>query len=140
MRNPTVKEFDPAKLSVLASTGNPALGRATQIMLMAMGFKHVDISPPKDICERASVMKPTFILFSPEYLTMPIEERLACCCPCSKKDKCNKSLTVIFLRKKSVDSILMSKEMGFDGIIFADQSMDRLHDALKTVFETGGKH
>jgi len=135
-----VSIFDPTKLTVLASTDNPALGRATQIMLMAMGFAKVEISPTKDICARASILKPTFILFSPEYLTMPVEERLACCCPCKKKDKCDKSMTVIFLRKKTVDSVLMSKDMGFDGIIFADQSMDRLHDALETVFMTNEKH
>lgn len=132
--------FDPAKLTVLASTDHPALGRATQIMLMALGFAKVEICPTKDICARASALKPTFILFSPEYLTMPVAERLACSCPCKKKDKCDKSMTVIFLRKKTVDSVLMSKEMGFDGIIFADQSMERLRDALETVYVTNQQH
>jgi hypothetical protein len=135
-----VTAFDPAKLTVLASTDHPALGRATQIMLMALGFAKVEICPTKDICARASALKPTFILFSPEYLTMPVAERLACSCPCKKKDKCDKSMTVIFLRKKTVDSVLMSKEMGFDGIIFADQSMERLHDALETVYVTNQQH
>jgi hypothetical protein len=100
----------------------------------------VEICPTKDICARASALKPTFILFSPEYLTMPVAERLACSCPCKKKDKCDKSMTVIFLRKKTVDSVLMSKEMGFDGIIFADQSMERLRDALETVYVTNQQH
>jgi len=135
-----VTAFDPAKLTVLASTDHPALGRATQIMLMALGFAKVEICPTKDICARASALQPTFILFSPEYLTMPVAERIACCCPCRKKDQCDRSMTVIFLRKKTVDSVLMSKEMGFDGIIFADQSMERLHDALETVYVTNQQH
>jgi hypothetical protein len=131
-----MRSFEPAKLSVLALASNPALGRATQIMLLAMGFNKVDIATPETVCKSATAAKPTFILFTPEFLTMPMEVRIACGCPCKPKDKCGKSLTVIFLRKKTVDSILMSKEMGFDGIIFADQSMERLHDALKTVYQT----
>ncbi|MBL4614942.1 MAG: hypothetical protein JKY27_08730 [Magnetovibrio sp.] len=129
-------KFDPSKLSVLASVGNPALGRATGIMLSALGFANIKISPAENICMNAEQLKPTFILFTPEYLTMPVAERIKCGCPCKKKDKCNKSLIVIFLRKKSVDSVLMSKEMGFDGIVFADQSIDRLYEALQTVYET----
>lgn len=133
-------EFNPAKLSVLAATNTPALGKATQIMLLAMGFTKVEITPIKDVCARADALKPTFILFSPEYLSMPMEERLTCGCPCPKKDKCGKALNVIFLKKKKIDSVLMSNDMGFDGIMFADQSMDRLFEALKTVYTSHEIH
>jgi len=129
-----VTEFNPAKLSVLAATNTPALGQATRIMLLAMGFTKVEITPIKDICARAAELKPTFILFSPEYLTMPMQERLTCGCPCPKKDKCGKSLNVIFLKKKTIDSVLKAKDMGFDGIMFANQPMDRLYEALETVY------
>lgn len=135
-----MKTFDPPALTVLALANNPALGKATQIMLLAMGFGKVVICCAEEVCATADQVKPTFILFTPEYLSMPIAERLKCGCPCNIKIKCDRALSVIFLRKKSVDSILMSKEMGFDGIIFADQSIDRLHDALKTVYESNTTH
>lgn len=129
-----LKEFIPAKLSVLTATNTPALGQATRIMLQAMGFTKVVISPFKDICSHATKLKPTFILFSPEYLTMPVQERLTCGCPCASKNKCDGALNVIFLKKKTIDSVLVSQEMGFDGIMFADQSMERLYEALETVY------
>lgn len=132
--------FDPSTLTVLALANNPALGRATEIMLLAMGFGKVVLTSAEEVCSKADQCKPAFILFTPEYLTMPIAERLKCGCPCKIKIKCDRALSVIFLRKKSVDSVLMSKEMGFDGIIFADQSIDRLYDALKTVYEASTTH
>ena len=130
------KAFDPPSLSVLALASNPALGRATQIMLSAMGFGRVEVCSAEEVCARADTFKPTFILFTPEYLSMPVAERMKCGCPCKPKIQCNRSLSVIFLKKKTVESILMSKDMGFNGIIFADQSMDRLYEALQTVYET----
>lgn len=132
-------EFIPAKLSVLAATNTPALGQATRIMLLAMGFTKVEITLIKDICARATELKPTFILFAPEYLTMSMQDRIKCGCPCPKKDKCGQALNVIFLKKKTIDSVLMSKDMGFDGILFANQPMERLYEALETVY-TSNEH
>jgi|GEM_PF-3587073 len=122
--------------SVLAAISNPALGRATEIMLHAIGFQTVVIAKPEDVCERSEEINPTFIIFTPDYLTSSIQEKMAIGCPCAKKIECKNALTVIFLRKKTMDNIVMSKQMGFDGIIFADQSMERLRDSLKTVFDT----
>ena len=122
--------------SVLAAITNPALGRATEIMLRAIGFETVEIVDPKDVCARSAQVQPTFIIFTPDYLTSSIHEKMEIGCPCSKKIECNKALTVIFLRTKTMENVVMSKQMGFDGIIFADQSMERLREALKTVFDT----
>lgn len=126
--------FNPAKLSVLTATNTPALGKATQIMLKAMGFSQVEVTPFKDLRTQGAELKPTFIIFSPEYLTMPAQERIICGCPCAKKIGCNQALNVIFLKTKTINSVLVSQEMGFDGIIFADQPMERLYEALETVY------
>ena len=126
--------FNPAKLSVLTATNTPALGKATQIMLTAMGFSKVEVTPFNDLCAHGTVLLPTFIIFSPEYLTMPVQERITCGCPCAKKMDCKQALNVIFLKTKTIDSVLVSQEMGFDGIIFADQPMERLYEALETVY------
>ncbi|MCW8914282.1 MAG: hypothetical protein OQK24_00350 [Magnetovibrio sp.] len=129
--------FDPADHKVIATTSTPALGQAMKIMLMAMGFGGVEIVQPEDICKRAEELKPTFILYTPEYLTMPMAEIVKIGCPCSQKKECRNALTVIFLKKKTFESIQASKQIGFDGIIFADQSMDRLLTALETVYQVG---
>ena len=128
--------YEPEKISIVAATNNPALGRATEIMFKSMGFARVEITTTDKLCQRASEVHPTFIIFTPEYLSMPVEDMITCGCPCKSKAGCISSLTIIFLRKKTTDRILMSKQMGFDGIIFADQSMERLHEALQTVYET----
>ena len=132
--------FNPTKLSVLTATNTPALGKATQIMLTAMGFSEVEVTSFKDLFVQGSELKPTFIIFSPEYLSMPVQERITCGCPCAQKMDCKQALNVIFLKTKTIDSVLVSQEMGFDGIIFADQPMERLYEALETVYSSNEAH
>ncbi len=129
--------FDPADHKVIATTGTPALGKAMKIMLKAMGFAAVETLRPEDICTRAEEINPSFILYTPEYLSMPMKDMVKVGCPCAEKKECKNALTVIFLKTKTFDTLQASKQIGFDGIVFADQSMDRLLTALETVYEVG---
>ncbi|OEJ68587.1 hypothetical protein [Magnetovibrio blakemorei] len=130
--------YEPEKFSIVAVCNSPALSRATEIMFKALGFAKVDVVTTNELSHQAPQLNPTFIIFSPEYLTLPVEEMIACGYPSKSKIGGAKSLTVIFLRQKKAETVIQSKEMGFDGIIFADDTMERLHAGLRTVYETKG--
>lgn len=127
-------EFSPSKLKALGLTNHAALGRAMHIMLKAVGFGTVEIVKPVDACKRAKTLKPDFILFTPEYLTCSINEKKDIGCPCKEKKGCDNALVVVLLKKHTVDNVLMSKDMGFDGIIFADATVDKIHESLEKVY------
>lgn len=130
----TSAEFIPSELSILGVSSLPALGRAMEIMLRAVGFGEVKISDPINTCKIAETMKPDFILFTPEFLSSPVEEKLAIGCPCTAKIKCKKALIIMMLRKQSSEAVMMSKDMGFDSIVFADASVEKMYVLLERVY------
>lgn len=126
--------FDPSRLKVLAVSHHRALGRAIEIMLKAVGYGTVVIAEPKDVCARAGEIKPDSILFTSDYLASPIQEKLEIGCPCKKKDVCQKAQIMMLLKKPNEDTVVTSKEMGFNNIIFADASIDKMFRALERAY------
>ena len=126
--------FVPAEQAVLGVSSHPALGRAMEIMLKAVGFGTVEILPPAEICKRAAEIKPDFILFTPEYLKSPIQEKLEIGCPCSAKTFCSKAQVVMLLKTPDGASVSSSQEMGFDSIVFANASLEKMHAALERAY------
>lgn len=130
----TTAEFIPSELKILAVSSVPALGRAMEIMLRAVGFGEVKVSDPINTCKTAEKMNPDFILFTPEYLSSPVEEKLAIGCPCKERKECKKALIIMLLRKQNSDVVMTSKDMGFDSIVFADASVQKMHVLFERVY------
>ncbi|MCW9038881.1 MAG: hypothetical protein OQJ76_00145 [Rhodospirillales bacterium] len=129
-------EFEPSSQKVLAVSNHQALGRALEIMLKAVGFGTIEIVAPVDVCERVGKMKkkPDFILFTQDYLMSPMQEKLAAGCPCTGKNTCEKALIVMLLRQQQSESVITSKEMGFDDIVFADASLQKMYGIIEKVY------
>ena len=106
-----------------------------EIMLKAVGFGSVGITSPADTCALAAETNPDFILFTPEYLTSPMQEKIDIGCPCSEKKHCGKAQVAILLKTPNADSVFSSKEMGFDSIVFADASVDKMYVTLERAFK-----
>lgn len=126
--------FDPSRLKVLTVSNHRALGRAIEIMLKAVGYGTVVVVEPKDVCARAGELKPDAILFTSDFLASPIQEKLEVGCPCKKKDICQKAQLMMLLKKPNEETVLTSKEMGFNNIIFADASIDKMYRALERAY------
>lgn len=124
----------PSEQKVLGVSSHPSLGRAMEIMLKAVGFGTVEIISPMDTCKRATEMKPDFIMFTPEYLKSPIQEKIKIGCPCSPKTFCDKAQLVMLMKTPNGDNVSSSKEMGFDTIVFANASLDKMHAALERAY------
>lgn len=127
--------YDPSELKILGLTSHAPLGKALKIMLRAIGFGQVEISDPADVCKRAKEMRPTFILFTPEYLASSVQEKMKTGCPCKDRTNCDRALTCVFMKTKTVDSAIQSKKMGFDGIIFADESLEGIQRSLERIYQ-----
>jgi len=126
--------FEPKLLSVLGLTEHKMLGQAMKVMLKALGFGLVEITQMDDVCVHGGAIKPTFVLFAPEYLDASDAFKAEADCPCDKRQNCNQTLTVVFLKKRTFDNVLKSKEMGFDGIIFADEPLEKIYQSLHRIF------
>lgn len=127
-------EFIPAEFKVLGVSSHQALGRAMEIMLKAVGFGSVEIIPPKDVCKRATEINPDFILFSPEYLKTTMQEKVAIGCPCNARSFCQKAQVVMLLKTPDGNSVLSSKEMGFDTIVFANSSLTKMFETFERAY------
>lgn len=127
-------EFVPSALKILGASSHPSLGRAMEIMLRAVSFGEVDIVLPVDVCKQATEMKPDFVLFTPEYLTCTIQEKLEIGCPCKEKKWCKNALILMLLKEPNVESVFTSKDMGFDSIIFADASVEKMYLILERAY------
>ncbi len=127
-------EFSPSEQKVLGVTGHKSLGRAMEIMLKAIGFGTVEIIPPKDVCIRGTELKPDFIVFTPEFLKSPVLEKIAVGCPCNAKALCNKAQVVMLLKTPDGDSVFSSQEMGFDSIVFANASLEKLFASFERAY------
>ena len=127
-------EFLPSDLKMLGVSSHQAMGRAVEIMLRAVGFGAVEIAMPMEACTRAAAMNPDFILFTPEYLLSPIQEKIEIGCPCSPKKFCGNAQVVMLLKKPNADSVFSSKEMGFDSIVFADASVNKMYVTLERAY------
>jgi PleD family two-component response regulator len=127
-------EFQPSKYKVLGVSSQQALGRAMEIMLKAIGFGTVEIILPKDVCKQATEMNPDFILFTPEYLKSTIQEKIEAGCPCNARSFCKKAQVVMLLKTPNGNSVLSSTEMGFDTIVFANSSINKMYETLERAY------
>jgi len=134
MYKPT--EFIPADLKIIGVSNQGPVGLALEIMFKAVGFGTVKIVTPEDVCKQAAKMNPDFIMFTPEYLESPVQEKLDIGCPCKEKKWCGKAQVVMLLRKQEIESVFSSKEMGFDHIVFADASLPNMYLAMERAYIT----
>lgn len=127
-------EFIPSGFKVLGVSSHVAMGRAMEIMLKAVGFGTVKIILPKDVCAQATEINPDFIMFTPEYLKSTMQEKVALGCPCKTRSFCQGAQIVMLLKAPEGESVLSSKEMGFDTIVFANSSLDKMYDAFERAY------
>lgn len=123
--------FEPSLLKILVVCGHKSLGRAITIMLQAVGYGTIEVVEPIGICERARNLKPDAILFTSDYLTSSVQEKLAMGCSCRKKQDCDNAQLMMLLKNPNQDNVLTSKEMGFNNIIFADASIEKMYQNLE---------
>ena len=129
-------EFVPSTFEIVLASSNKAVGRAMELMLRAIGFKDIESVAPTEACKTVQTMekKPDFVLFTQDYLLSPEEEKQAAGFPCSETKWRKDALLVMMLREKDFESVMMSQEMGFDYIVFADTSIDQMRKILEDVF------
>ncbi len=129
-------EFVPSTFEIVVACSNKAVSRAMELMLRAIGFEAIESVAPIDACKTVQTKetKPDFVLFTQDYLSIPVEETQAAGFPCIETKWRKDSLLVMMLREQDFESVLASQEMGFDYIVFADTSIDQMRKILEDVF------
>ena len=118
--------FNPRELKALGVSDHPMLGRAIEIMLKAVGFKVVEVSTLADADKKVNKLDPHIILFTEDYLKNEDKEHL--------ENWCGDRQTVILLKQQNAENVFQSQEWGFDSIVFADTSLEKMHGILEKVY------